>query len=525
MRYRINGLRLRYDRDSAEALADRAAQQLGIRRDDLTDLRVARRSIDARKEPAMIVYSVDVDSAVPLSGPDAQPVPEPPVLDVVIGTESASGTPIVVGAGPAGLFCAWILARHGYRPLVLERGGDVASRNLALAEFARTRVVNEECNALFGLGGAGTFSDGKLTTSLSHPFIRCILDVLVECGAPGQILTDARPHIGTDRLQLVVTRLAACIEALGGRIFTGVRMTGLRTANGAVVGVQTTDGPMDSGTVVMATGHSARDTWCALQAAGVALAPKPFQMGVRVEHPQEWLDRQQFGAGAGHPALGAADYKLATRVDGVPVFSFCMCPGGWTMASVNESGHLCVNGMSLHARNGRFSSSGLVVTLEPDDFGGTDLSSCLSFVRGVEAACFVRGGSDYTAPAQTLPSFLKGRVDRTLPGSGYAFGLRAVDLKTVLPPFVADRLRRAIPAFHRQLPGFLQDRAVAIAPEARASSPVRIVRDKETRQSISCRGLYPAGEGAGYAGGIVSAALDGLHAGLQIIERFAPPSC
>lgn len=522
MKYRIHGIRLRYNRDGEQAIRTRLLQHLRISEKDLLSVQVARRSVDARKKPVNLVYSLDVETAVPLSDKVAGKIPEPVTPEFESGATSLSDPPVVVGAGPAGLFAGYILAKHGYRPIILERGGNIDERNVALTEFARTRDPNPDCNVLFGIGGAGTFSDGKLTTSLTHPLISHILHVLVECGAPTQILTDAKPHIGTDVLQKVVTNLVNRIEALGGTIRTGVTVTGMRHNKGRISGVETSDGHIDAGTVVMATGHSARDTWKMLEKAGVELAPKPFQMGIRVDHPQSWLDRQQYGEGAGHPALGAAEYKVSTRVEGIPVFSFCMCPGGWTIPTVNEPGNLCVNGMSLHKREGQFSSSGIVVTMDPTIYGGNDLDSCLAYVRTLEARCFERGGADYTAPAQTLKGFLRGEVDSKLPTPSYEFGVVPAPLDELLPDYVSDKLRRAIPVFDRNLPGFVQDDAMAVAPEARASSPVRIVRDKESRQSSSIEGLYPAGEGSGYAGGIISAALDGLNAGIKIIEGHAP---
>jgi uncharacterized FAD-dependent dehydrogenase len=316
--------------------------------------------------------------------------------------------------------------------------------------------------------------------------------------------------------------MAASIIRQGGEIRTGVKVTGILINNGSVTGVMTGEGSFKTGTLIMATGHSARDTWDMLQNAGVNIIPKPFQMGLRIEHPQDWLDHQQFGDGAGHAALGAAEYKLATRIKHVPVFSFCMCPGGQTIPTVNEKNHLCINGMSMHKRDSKFSSSGIVVTLDPAVYGGKDLDSCMRFVRSVEQKAFTAGGSDYTAPAQSLSALLDDRVDSSLPQSSYAPGITPVDLNTVLPPFVMSRLKKALPVFNQKLPGFLQDQAVAIAPESRASSPVRIERDKESRES-NIAGLYPAGEGSGYAGGIMSAALDGLNTAVKIISSFAPP--
>ncbi|MDD5309818.1 MAG: FAD-dependent oxidoreductase, partial [Deltaproteobacteria bacterium] len=375
-----------------------------------------------------------------------------------------------------------------------------------------------------GLGGAGTFSDGKLTTSLGHPWIPAVLRVLVECGAPADIEIDARPHVGTDVLGGVVTRLVSRIEAAGGAVRTSVRVDGVGLSGGRVDSLETPGGRVEARVVVLAIGHSARDMWTMLARTGIGLEAKPFQMGIRVEHPQAWLDRTQYRSAAGHPALGAADYRLATRVRGVPVFSFCMCPGGETMPTVNEAGHLALNGMSRSVRDSAFASSGLVVTLEPDVYGGRDLASCLAFQRAVEAACFAAGGRDYTAPAERLADFAAGRDPGTrLPVSSYPLGVRAARLHEILPPFVAGPLRAALPSFDRSLPGYLHKDALALAPESRASSPIRIVRDAATGGAPGASGLYPVGEGAGHAGGIMSSALDGLNAARRIIERFGPP--
>ncbi|MBN2602896.1 MAG: FAD-dependent monooxygenase [Candidatus Thermoplasmatota archaeon] len=524
MLYRVHGIRLRYNKDSFQYLRTCIVQLLQINDKDLLFFKIVRRSIDARKKPVSIIYSVDIETAHKLSRKELEPVTEKTIVQIVPGKKPGKKNPIIVGAGPAGLFAGFILAKYGYKPIILERGSDVQGRNRALDNFKKTRKPNPNCNALFGLGGAGTFSDGKLTTSLSHPLIGYILEVLVECGAPEQILTDAKPHIGTDILQNVVNNLANKIVNLGGTIKTDLTVTNIIAKNGQITNVKTSDGNFETDTLIVATGHSARDTWKFLEAAGVEIAPKPFQLGVRVEHPQTWLDKQQYGEGANHPSLGASDYRVSTKINNTPVFSFCMCPGGWTMPTVNEPGHLCINGMSLHKREGRFSSSGIVVTLEPTVYKGKDLDSCLSFVRGIEAKCYEKGGSDYSAPAQTLAGLLKGQIDKTLPESSYRFGLTPASLDDLFPDFVIGKIKKALPIFNQKLPGFIQDAALAIAPEARASSPIRIVRDSDTRQSTTIKGLYPAGEGSGYAGGIMSAALDGLKTGIKIIEKFAPTS-
>ncbi|MBN2526373.1 MAG: NAD(P)-binding protein [Deltaproteobacteria bacterium] len=522
MIFRLHGIRLRYNRDNLPALKVRILQHLSLKEDELVSVTLVRRSIDARKKPVCLVYTVDCVTTRDVFNKDITPPDVPKLLEVETGSAPLMDSPVVVGAGPSGLFAAYVLAKNGYRPILLERGEAVQQRMADIDEFKRSRVPNPESNVLFGLGGAGTYSDGKLTTSLSHPIVGYILQTLVDVGAPERILTDAKPHIGTDLLQGVVTNLAAKIEEMGGKLLTGTRVTGLKHQKGKLTGIVTNQSAIDTEVAVLAIGHSARDTWEMLSTAGVEIVPKPFQVGVRVEHPQEWLDKLQYGEGAGHPALGAADYKVTARIGNIPVFSFCMCPGGHTIPTVSEPEHLSVNGMSYHKRNSPFSSSGIVVTLSPEAYGATDKDSALGFVRTLENNCFKRGGENYTAPAQRLVDLVEGRPTTSLPNSSFVFGLVPTSLDTLFPRCVLDPIVRALPVFDRRLPGFIHPESVAIAPEARASSPLRIVRDKETRQSVTLQGLYPAGEGSGYAGGIMSAALDGINAALKIMAQYKP---
>ncbi len=527
MKIRLHNIALAHDANVERALPAAIAERAGTAARDIEEFTIVRRSIDARQRRVQLIFSVDVTlntDAIDWAAVRAERTPEIDRPEIRSGSAPLPWRPVVIGAGPSGLFSALLLAEHGYRPIVLDRGGSVDQRIGAIKRFLGQRRPDPECNVLFGIGGAGTFSDGKLTTSLSHPWLRFVLEVLVDCGAPAQILIDAKPHIGTDLLCRVVARLVDRIERAGGEVRTGVRVDRFVQRDGRLVELTTSAGSLRTDIGVVAIGHSAPDTWRQLARSGVLLAPKPFQLGIRVEHPQQWVDRRQYGEAAGNPALGAAEYKLTTRVAGTPVFSFCMCPGGETIPTVNQSNRLALNGMSQHARDSAFSSSGVVVTLTPEVCGATDWESALAFRSRIEKRCFEAGGEDYTAPGQQLIQFASGQSSASaLPRSSYRLGVVPTRLDEILPRCVSVPLRAALPVFDRKMPGFLHPQALALAPESRASSPLAIVRDKTTFESTTVSGIYPVGEGAGRAGGIMSCALDGLKAATRIIERHAPP--
>lgn len=533
---RFHGLALPHDAEIHKGIKRYLDDRLGAFLGGMRSYRIVRRSIDARGSSVKLIFSVDVDIEIPDGAPSViegafAPPPHQPLV-VRPGSAPMKDPPVVVGAGPSGLFAAYLLAKNGYRPIIIDRGGTVEERLRGIEKFARTRTPDPARNALFGVGGAGTFSDGKLTTTLKHPWLEMVLSILVDCGAPEEITIDAKPHIGTDLLGSVVSAMVKKIEEAGGRLLTDHCLVDLTVKNGALVSATITGKgysndrlEMETQHLVLAIGHSARDTWKMIESRGIELSPKKFQMGIRVEHPQTWVNSTQYGVAAGHPALGAAEYKLTTRADGIPVFTFCMCPGGETMATVNEQGQLCLNGMSRSARDSAFSSSGVVTTIDPVAEGATRVVDSIKLAIDLEMLCFSLGGGDYRAPAQRLIDFVRGqRSSRSLPLTSYRLGCKSARLDEALPRYISAPLRSGIADFHKRMPGYLHPEAVALAPEARASSPVRIVRNSETRESITVRGIYPSGEGSGYSGGIMSSALDGLNSAAAIIKNSGPPS-
>lgn len=493
------------------ALRQRAAKQAGVPLEAVAAVVVRRRAIDARRGKVRLRLRVQVRSHGDVV---SDPVVQPVALPSLTGEPSV----VIVGAGPAGLFCAWRLAIAGIRSVVLERGQSVRARRRDLAALVRTGTLNPESNYCFGEGGAGTFSDGKLyTRAKKRGDTEAVLDALVGYGASPQIAIDARPHIGTNRLPIVITAMREHLLSAGVQIRFGVRVDDLLVTDGSVSGVRLADGQrIEAARVVVATGHSARDVHRWVADAGASVSAKPFAIGVRVEHAQAWVDDCQFGEFAGHPALGAAAYRLVEQVTGGGVFSFCMCPGGFIAPASTSPGELVVNGWSPSSRAGRFANSGFVAEINADRIAaaGYDPADPLSgaeFQRSLEARAYRAGGGDFVAPAQRIDDFVAGRPSSDLPRCSYPRGVASSDLADVLGDLTTP-LREALVAVDAKMPGFAGPDSIAVALESRTSSPVRIDRDPTTLQSPTLPRLYPVGEGAGYAGGIMSAALDGIRA-------------
>lgn len=489
-----------------EVLTREAAQMLGIPPADIRGVKVTGRSVDARQRRVMLNVSMRVWVG--------EPMPEHPLSNPVDFKPLPDDAPqaVVVGAGPAGLFAALELITRGIRPLVLERGKDVDSRRKDVARIAREDVVDPDSNYCFGEGGAGTFSDGKLyTRSTKRGDVGRVLQILHQHGAPEDILVERHPHIGSNRLPGVVKDMRHTIERCGGKVLFNTRVEGLVMDNNRVTGVVTANGDTYTGIgVILATGHSARDVYRMLHAAGVPLEAKGIAVGVRLEHPQKLIDALQYHRPDGRGRfLPPAEYSMLTRVYGRGVYSFCMCPGGTIVPAASAPGEMVVNGMSDAGRTGQRANSGMVVEVLPEDLPGDSPLRVMEWQQQIEKRFFEDSNSQ-NAPAQRMTDFVEGRPSGTLPQSSYQPGVHAARVDRLLPPQVATRLQRGFREFNRKQPGFLTPEALVVGNETRTSAPVRITRNPQTMQSVE--GLYPTGEGAGYAGGIVSAALDGIRA-------------
>jgi len=518
---RITELKLPLDHPES-AIKTAILNRLGIGEDELIRYAIFRQGHDARKRDAIsLVYTLDVETKneqVILTrlknDPHISLTPDTTYHFVTQAPVNLTERPVVIGTGPCGLFAGLILAQMGFRPIILERGKEVRERTKDTFGLWRKGVFNPESNVQFGEGGAGTFSDGKLYTQIKDPhhYGRKVLTEFVKAGAPAEILRVSKPHIGTFKLVSMVEQIRATIESLGGEIRFQSRVDAIEIENGQVQGVILADGEIiPSNHVVLAVGHSARDTFKMLYERGVYIEAKPFSIGFRIEHPQSLIDKCRFGKNAGHPLLGAADYKLVHHCrNGRSVYSFCMCPGGTVVAATSEAGHVVTNGMSQYSRNERNANSGIVVGVTPDDYPGHPLAG-IDFQRQLEANAFKLGGENYQAPGQLVGDFLANRPSSSF-GSvlpSYTPGVHLCDLSTALPVYAIEAIREALPAFDKKIKGFAMDDAVLTGVETRTSSPIRIKRNAHY-QSINTQGLYPAGEGAGYAGGILSAAVDGI---------------
>ncbi len=535
MSIRVSNLRLPIEAPEA-SLPSHLAKALGVSPPDLGRWRIVRKALDLRdKRQLRFVYNFEVDlpaeeQAVVARAPGTAQVEmheEPPFAMPTPGNAPLPHRPIVVGSGPGGLVCAYFLAQLGYRPIVLERGTKVNDRIRDVKAFDAGGEFHPESNYLFGEGGAGTFSDGKLTCRGTGPDVLRVLELFADCKGqqPGKpsILYYHRPHLGSNRLPAVVKAIRQKIEDLGGEVRFLTRVEDLQFDATGLKGVHTSSGFIPASVVALAVGHSARDTYRMLAERGVPMTPKPFQFGVRIEHRQDVVNAVQFGPRHEHfeELLGNADYSLVAS-GAHDLFTFCMCAGGYIIPSVSQTGFFCTNGMSLSKRDSVFANSGLVVTVPVEAFEGTDVLAGMRLQEKYEAKAFQVGrGLEYRSPVQRARDFLRGNASANVPECSYPRGVTPCELRQVLPPLVAEAVAHGLPQMDRRWNGrFLAD-AVLTGPESRGSSPVRIDRDNDRRESPGVPGLYPVGEGAGYAGGIVSAAVDGLRTARAIVAKYA----
>ncbi len=528
MLLRITNLRTRVEAPEVE-LAARAAQVVGVRADEFRCLRILRKSMDARqRDQLQFVYSLVVDvaeSVQPRGSGDVRVEAFAPerFIDPPPGPTELMQRPVIVGSGPAGLLAGYYLAKKGYRPIILERGLPVKERVPAIRKFDRGGELDVENNYLFGEGGAGCFSDGKLTCRITGSDVDWVLQSFVDCGGRESLVYEHRPHLGSNKLPMICRNFRRKIEALGGEYRFGCRLDGLDFVNGKLAGLRTTSGFIPTTHVLLAMGHSARDTYEMLLSAGFPLRQKAFQLGLRIEQPQSLINEHKYGRSEYLEQLGAADYSLVAKGQR-DLFTFCMCAGGVVIPSVSEPKMYCSNGMSNSRHNTPYANSGLVVTLEPHEFGSDHPLAGVAIQRKYESIAFRLAGADYQAPVQRARDFLAGRA--TGAGdkieSSYERGVVARDLNEVLPPVILKAIHQGLPVMDAKWKGRYLPDAVLVGPEMRGSSPVRIDRDRESYQIPEIPGVYPVGEGAGYAGGIVTAAVDGLRAARKIVQHFSP---
>lgn len=515
-----------------------AAKKLKVSDKDISSVRILKRSVDARnKGDILLIYSAEVEITGNMNLSKHRKLKDIVILngqacqkdikkELVYGSKKINNRPVIIGSGPAGLFAGLILAQHGYNPLILERGSDVDTRAQAVDSFFKLGIFNECSNIQFGEGGAGTFSDGKLTTRIKDTRIGMVLNAFVEAGAPEEILYRGKPHIGTDILKTVIKKVRNRIVELGGEVRFSSKVTDIlvdsNIARAVVVNGSET---IESNVIIAALGHSARDTYSMLFEKGVSIVPKPFSIGVRIEHLQSMIDEAQYGSFAGDKSLGAADYLLTTRssTTGRAAYSFCMCPGGQVVAAASEQGMLVTNGMSEYKRDKVNANSALVVSVSPEDYKSSHPLSGVEFQRTWEGKAYELGGRNFHAPVQLVGDFLSGKATCAIGGvkPSYTPGIKLSDLHMCLPDYVTLTIKEALCDFDRKIKGFASRDAVLTGVETRTSAPVRIVR-KENMESETVKNFYPIGEGAGYAGGIMSSAVDGIKAAESIIETYKP---
>ncbi len=522
----IRNIRLPLTACEGDAIA-RAVKMARLPAGEIASAGISKLSVDARHGKPSLVYTVAISLRDPMResaylGNPAVAQQKEAVLELKTGTEPLQNRPVVCGFGPAGMFAALLLARQGFRPLVLERGPALEDRVKAVEHFSATGELNPNGNIQFGEGGAGTFSDGKLTTRIGDALCGYVTKVLLEHGAPKEIAWQQKPHVGTDLLRGVITSIRKEIEQLGGEVRFHTALTGLVQNGGKLVGIETTAGQISCEALILAVGHSARDTFAMLMDSGLHLTCKPFSVGFRAEHLQSQIEKSLYHEAAGHPALPRGEYQLSQHVGERCVYTFCMCPGGRVVASASEEGRVVTNGMSYHARDGKNANAAVVVSVDGRDFD-QDPRKAIEFQRELERRAYQAGcvAGAYAAPAENVQSFLQGegklRIGAVEPT--YDRGVVAADLGALLPDELAETLRAGLRAYERKLAGYTGPDAILTGLETRTSSPVRLVRT-ETMQSETLQGLYPCGEGAGYAGGIMSAAVDGLRVARTICEQY-----
>lgn len=522
----VKSIQTSIEEDRQQAI-QKAIRLLGVPQDAVTASYIIKTSLDARKRSDVhFVHSVSISlesgepQAVERAANPQITLREEHPLKIVTGTKKLNARPVVVGFGPAGMFAGLLLACHGYRPLILERGSDMDRRVAAVDAFWNQGILNPQTNVQFGEGGAGTFSDGKLTTRIGDPKCSWVLQEFVKFGAPAEILYKAKPHIGSDRLREIVKNIRKEIIKLGGEVRFDTQLTDLQISGGKLTAAVTASDTFPADVLILATGHSARDTFEMLLRHGLDMQAKPFSVGVRVEHLQADIDRGLYGKLAGHPALPIGEYQLSHRVRERGVYTFCMCPGGFVVPSASEEGMVVTNGMSCYARSGANANAAVAVSVTPADFGNSPLDG-MQFQRRLERLAWQAGGKSYQAPAQDVGHFLNGKpgltIGRVKPT--YHLGVQPADFGKLFPDFVVDMLKLGLKSFDKKLHGFAAPDTLLTGIETRTSSPVRILRG-ENLQSLAVSGIYPCAEGAGYAGGIMSAAVDGIRSALAVMAEY-----